>query len=195
MNRKGFSLLEIIIGIAILGLIGGLLGGILTRVYKGNNKTTLVGSIKQNGQTSLSTLDSAIRNAETVVCPSTTLTSTNLVIQNKDGSYTRFTFIPPSLNANGYIEQDILTLANPSDAPNLCNTTNFPPLAPFPITDRNPSTGISVISGSFKVQKSSGLKEIVSIQFEISPPILGGSGFENTIGGDKIGFQTTVQLR
>ncbi|EKD90598.1 MAG: hypothetical protein ACD_30C00112G0039 [uncultured bacterium] len=194
MNKKGFSLLEVVIGIAILGLIGSFLGGILTRVYKGNSKTTLVGNIKQNGQTALNTLDTAIRNAETVVCPLNSSLSDVIVLQDKGGNYIRFKYYPQPANNlyNGFIEQDMLTLSDPNQALTLCSAPNQ---APFSITDQNTKSGVSVLSGSFQVNKIRGLKDVVSISFQIGSPVAGGSGFENTIEGNSIGFQTSVQIR
>lgn len=63
---KGFTLVEFLIVIGILALSVGSIMLILTTVVKGVNQTNIQAEVKANGQTTLDTLTSQIRNATDV---------------------------------------------------------------------------------------------------------------------------------
>lgn len=119
MIRKvtGFTLVEMLVVLAVLSIVGTLILTIFTRTLKGSNKAQIIGSIKQNGQLILETMDKTIRNADHLICvcpssdycpptmvrPEGGVIKSNLVVV-KDGIYTRFDFIIPSSSSNGFVE-------------------------------------------------------------------------------------------
>src|SRR3989338_7593499 len=110
--KKGFTLVEMLVVIAILSVVGILILTIFTRTLKGTNKSQIISSIKQNGQSVLETMTSSVRGADNVVCPfvippETTALSETLLMVSK-GIYNRYRFNPEPENgsSNGYINQD-----------------------------------------------------------------------------------------
>ncbi|MEK7617289.1 MAG: type II secretion system protein [Patescibacteria group bacterium] len=164
---NGFTLVELLVVIGVLGFLGGIILMVFTNSLRGSNKSQILSVIKQNGQSVLETMDKTIRNSDRVVCPyfsSPTSTSTflNTLVTVNRGTYTRYRFIPPfntdqnqgiCPTSNGCIFQDnpILPSSPPSGAnPNLyirdfentvCNTSL---VSPQVITDANLQTGVSI---------------------------------------------------
>lgn len=169
-NHSGFTLVELLVVMAISAIFGTLMLTIFTNTLKGSNKSQVIGVIKQNGQSVLETIDKAVRNSDSVICPfvispATSGGSDTLVVASKGGGYTRFRFIPPGApvsaargscgNANGCILQDNPTKGPvPSSSPSRQETdpefVNRICLAdaalnsPLVLTDSNLQSGVSV---------------------------------------------------
>lgn len=199
-KQKGFSLVEVVIAITILGVIGAYVGSILTTAFKGSNKSALLGDIKQNGQTALGLMDRTIRNSDKVICPYVTTQNSNyLIISTSDGKIVRFTISPqPSTYFNGTIIGDFpdvdTLLLNPAD---ICITlVNTPPQNPTNLTDDNFNSGVSVRNGGFTVSKNPGFKDVVTVQFDLGPAVGKPVGYDASIGGSGyVHFVTSIQLR
>ncbi len=219
-KRNGFTLVEILVVIAIVAIVGLMLVVIFTNTLRGNNKAQILSVIKQNGQAVLENMDKNIRNADNVICNSD---DGNTLVVTKDRTYTRYRFIPEnnnnaakgncgnlSGNANGCIQQDFPV--QPQSAPknviavflnSLCTdpmgTDSIPPQT---ITDTNPQTGVSVIPAKdgignnlpyFVRNSQSGFKDTVTIQFALKPGIQAPVSVSGQI--DPIAFRTGIQLR
>lgn len=65
-NQQGFSLIEILVVIAIIGVIAGVVSDIFIQIIKASNKGNVVTEIKQNGDTVLSKIERSVRNAEEI---------------------------------------------------------------------------------------------------------------------------------
>ncbi len=169
---QGFTLIEMLVVISILSVVGVLILNIFTRTLRGGNKTQIIGTIKQNGQSILENMDKTIRSSDNVVCPTITppATSSGLdtLVVVKNGVYTRYRFISPNStditygdckSVNGCILQDNPTKQNVDTNPprqetdpefitSVCNVGSLMPrttLSPVTIiSDTNPQTGISV---------------------------------------------------
>lgn len=193
-NSPGFTLLEALITVAIVGVVGFIMADILSRGFKNTNKTQLLGTIKQNGQSALNIIDQTIRNSEAVVC---TMDAPNIptITVVKDDKYTRFKFITEKPTLNGYITQDNLTVLEPPASEEEINAVclSVPTIPSVVITDTNPTTGVSLKSGKFGKASGSGGKPAVSIEFFLGPGIKSNKGFEGQ--SEPVKFETTVQLR
>lgn len=202
-ESKGFTLVEMLVVIAILSVFGVLILTIFTRTLRSGNKTQLLGVIKQNGQSVLENMDKTIRNSDRVICVSD---GGKTIVTVKQGIYTNYRFIAQNDDRalNGYIIQETFPL--PSSRPagsdpsswvidferNVCidllDSTRVQVL-----TDTNPQTGVSVESGTFTRVRSAGFRDQVTIKFELKP---GKKVFQAIAGQiDAVSFQTTVQLR
>ncbi len=65
-NQKGFTLIEILVVITIIGILTGITADIFIQIVRGSNKANVVTEIKQNGDNILNQLERAIRNAEEI---------------------------------------------------------------------------------------------------------------------------------
>jgi prepilin-type N-terminal cleavage/methylation domain-containing protein len=88
----GFTLIEILITISIVGIIGILLAQVFFTTTKVNTKTELQKDIRQNGQFALDVMSRMIRSAieVTSTCDTTGTQSTSIQITNPDGDMTTF---------------------------------------------------------------------------------------------------------
>lgn len=193
-NRSGFTLVEILVVIAVLSLIGGLVLTIFTRTLRGNNKSQIIAQIKENGQSVLETIGQTIRNADNVACVSN---SQNSIVVVKNGLYTRFRFVLDLTGAtNGSIQQDnpIPSESETTPAP-FINRVCLPENTPLTntLTDTNPQSGVSVLSGSFIRDKPPGLKDLITIKFTLTPGVATYKAVAGQI--DPVNFQSTIELR
>ncbi|OGE25504.1 hypothetical protein A3C26_02225 [Candidatus Daviesbacteria bacterium RIFCSPHIGHO2_02_FULL_39_12] len=217
-----FTLVELLVVMGVLAIVGTLILVIFTNALKGNNKTQIVGIIKQNGQAVLEVMDKTIRNADNIVCVTTSGKTLAIV---KNGVYTRYRFVPPNntnlaigncgnrtgeVTANGCFQQDSPVQPTPPAAGSdmklfidgICVTDYDSLINPITLTDTNSQTGVSVecINNSctspneiFKKGPSAGFKDQVTVKFQVAPAV----GVPQSVAGqiDAAQFQTTVQLR
>lgn len=87
-SRGGFTIIEMMIAVAILGIITTVGSNLFFTVLRGSTKAKVLQSVKQNGGYSLSVMQGMIRNARKLsyaASPTDTLT-----ITNPDGGTTTF---------------------------------------------------------------------------------------------------------
>lgn len=183
--NKGFTLVEIIVVVAITALVGVVLVMIFANTLRGSGKSQTLATLKQNGQAVLEKMDKQIRGADKIICA----TADTLVFV-KNNAYVRFRFVPATGGTNGYIEQD-LPIPPAGDLSAFLNSVCTDPVVGADIlTDTNLRTGVSVENGRFTKNPSAGFKDLVGIEFILKP------GKQSPVTGiDDIKFQTTVQLR
>ncbi len=196
--KKGFTLIETLITIAVIGVVSFILTDLLTRNLRGNTKTEVIGAVKQNGQSALNTLDQEIRFASSISCVDET--GKILIVQTKDNRFLRFKFTLQSqlVNQNGYIAQDSPLVEDLSTISTLCQTDNYSTTINelVYLTDRGEVNGASLISGQFSQHSQPGSKDVVDISFELSPGVSAGQGFYQRLGqSNSISFKTSVILR
>lgn len=187
LNSKAFTIVEILVVLAVISIIGVIITEIFFNTLKGSNKSNLISKIKQNGQTALDTMDKTIRNADNVVCPvvidGNMSASSDILVIEKDGKYTRFSLQQPT-GKNSYLAID-----NPAAFDNsVCD----PSSVDINITDKN-NIKITKDSSIFTRNKVSGFNDVVSIEFKVSP----GIGISESLSSqiDPIPFVTSIQLR
>lgn len=195
--KKGFTLMEILISIAVLSVIGVLIMVIFSRSLRGGNKVQIILAIKQNGQAILESIDKAVRSSDQVVCVNSTK---NTLVIVKNGTYTRYRFVVPVSAANGQILQDNPVPVAGIEQNNItlfinrvCGTTD--PMMPDAviITDTNKTTGVSVLNGSFSRDRLAGFKDVITIKFDVTQGI--GVLSSQSVSIDPVHFETTIQLR
>lgn len=203
LKSKGFTLIEAVIAIAIVGILGIIISEVLSRSFRSSNKSQLIGSIKQNGQNALNSIGQIVRSADNIVCPTDASAVPTITIV-KDGVYKRIFFKDQTSSANGYIAQDNPSPITPSDATNLCNMTTYPEVSSTRVflTDTDANTGVSVknpsgnLGGTFQVLPSSGYKSLVIVNFNLMPPINSSNSYDQQLGENgALNFKTTIQIR
>lgn len=86
MNKKGFSLIEMLASVAILSTIVALIVGTFFTNIRGQKKVTTLGYIKENGDYALLVIRRMIKNAKHLESCS----SNSIKISNPDGGETTF---------------------------------------------------------------------------------------------------------
>lgn len=205
--NKGFTLVEILVVIAIVAIIGLIMIAIFTNTLRGSNKSEILSAIKQNGQAVLDNIDKNVRESDNVICPAPNLSSDTLVVV-KNGTYTRFNFVRPTTAANGFIQQD--NFVQPTSgygadikqfSIDICRTDIYSLVAPAILTDQTPQTGVSVdyidanysANPIFARNKPAGFKDQVTIKFSLKPGVSAPSIIAGQI--DPVSFQTSIGLR
>lgn len=193
-HKAGFTLIEALVTITLVGVIGFLLADLLQRTFRGNTKTALLGAIKQNGQSALNLMDTSLRYSASVTCYANSPSESVITTIDRRGTYTRFVMRYETNVANGYIVQDNPVPTNQEEIDQLCDTW-VPSDNQKIITDQDPNSGVSLRFGFFNVNDQSE-RPVIIIHLELAPPINANLNFENQIGqGGTVPFQTTVVLR
>ncbi len=214
-NLRGFTLVEILVVIAVVSIVGTILAAIFINTLRGSNKSQILASIKQNGQAVLENMDKTIRGADNVICPALgpleTTKSSNTLVVLKNGCYTRYRFD----NDKGRILQDnpqpdssTSCITNPpSPTPkviktfinDVCNDEDLVSMNSANIlTDTNLQSGVSVsvpvpAGGMFTRNRQAGLKDSITVTFALDHGISAPSSVAGQI--DPVVFTTTIGLR
>jgi prepilin-type N-terminal cleavage/methylation domain-containing protein len=197
-SQKGFTLLETLVAVVVIGAVGIMMADIIVRTFQANTKTALVGVIKQNGQMAMNIMESTIRSSDGVVCIDTLNNPSRGIVVRKAGSFVRFWYIQAS--PNSYIVQDNPVLPATNMDTDLCNLSIIGLAANQSIlTNRGNATagqGINVTSASFtKNPNPDNYKDSVAIVFAMGPSGNTTSNrFEDRLGSN-IEFRTTVDIR
>lgn len=201
--NEGFTLIEMVVVIAVIALVGVLIVTIFSRSLRGGNKTLAIGVIKQNGQSVLESMDKVVRNADSIICVhEPLLTTPATLVTARDGIYTKFRFTSETSTTNGFVQQ--ISLTPGPDIETFINTvcTDPMPSQTISLTDTNTQTGVSLVhmkdsSGNtlsyFDRKQLAGFEDILTIQFALKPGIAAPDVISGQI--DPVIFQTTVSLR
>lgn len=192
-SRSGFTMVEILVVIAILGIMGVVVTDIFIRNLRGNEKARVIASIKQNGQAVLERIDKKVRAADNVAC--VTAGGETMVIV-KNGEYTRYRF-----QTEGGVQTIVEDNPTFSGTPTLqtfladiCTLNDYPGATKLALTDTSPQTGVWVeYTQPFSRNKLSGFKDTVTVTFKLKP----SQGTSLTLASqvDPVEFQTTIALR
>jgi len=82
----GFTMLELMVSIAVIALLSVALSQIFISTLRTNTKTEILKEVKQNGDLAMENMTRMIQNAASVTCAS----SQELTVQNQDGGTTTF---------------------------------------------------------------------------------------------------------
>ncbi|QQG43268.1 MAG: prepilin-type N-terminal cleavage/methylation domain-containing protein [Candidatus Daviesbacteria bacterium] len=188
MNKNGFTLVEILVVIAILTVMGVILSEIFFRSVRGSAQAEIISRIKQNGQAALETMDKTLRSADGLVCVSS---DNSAILFVKSGVYTRYTYTAATSSVNGSLSVDYPTSGD-------CSAPKVSVAYLTDIGSSDPKTGVSISgtsgsSGVFVRTKQAGVKDVVMISFDIGVPLGLPTYLKQRI--DPSSFQTIVELR
>lgn len=191
---NGFTLIEVMISITIIGVIGIISAAIFTQTLKTSTQTEALSNLKQNGEQAVNVMDEVIRNAQAVVCygPSSGTTKDTLVIRTIEGKYIKFRFSSPvssgaTITQNGYIaRQDDL---NPTLLSTFCTAAPNTSLEAA-LTNKDISSGVSISDGKFEPISNGLGKDTIKISFNVNKT-------RTTSGdaGQTAFISTTIQVR
>lgn len=198
---KGFTLIEILVVIALLGVLGLILTNILTQVLRGQNKINTINLVKQNGQVILDKLSSEIRSAENIICigKGTTSDPDNRIVLYRKGNYTRIKFKKPTASTNGSFTREDFIKNDFIDITQLCaNEATYNQVNS--LTDDNYSKGVSIGYDNgkpiFEKQSQAGSPDLVLIRFRAKEGVgQVSSAQENKVAEGGVLFTTAVSVR
>lgn len=183
--KKGFTIIEILVVIAIIGIMGLVVTEIFVRNLRGNEKAKVLASIKQNGQSALERMDKTVRSADNIVCVPTS----EVLVVVKSGVYTRYRFKVDS-GVNTIIEDNpVFPGAGPLSTfvGDICSVNDYTGANKILLTD----TKVQVENYQFiKNSPLPGYKDTISIIFNLSPA---ATNLQSII--DPVEFRSTIGLR
>lgn len=221
-SNAGFTLIEMIVVISIMGVLGLIFTDILIQTLRGENKVKLISQVKQNGQVSLDKVTNMIRQAEKVVCVGDSgLHNANpaddtIVLYRGNSNtwagvatesanvYFRFRFYQATSTQNGYIAGDTFDRGYyQSDIPIATYCTMNLQSQQFYLTDTDPLSGVSIAFDSttsgtipiFKLDRQPGYNDVVTVRFRAFQGVSAGSSYEKSLLPEGILFTTSVQSR
>lgn len=192
--KNGFSLVEVIVSITIISIVGVTLTTILNRTFQANDKSQLIGVIRQNGSLALNIMQEVIRTSEKVVC--TKSDNTVLVVQKRTGSLVRFSIKSDVSADNPAIIEDfpVIPPTNPNTFADLCTTVTPTSDATY-ITNKDATYGVQAENLIFTLISGSDTNNGVKVSFTLKQAKNAPDNFSNQVGGGFETFQTTVYIR
>lgn len=174
-KQDGFTLLEMVVSIAIVAVVAVVLSQIFLVTLRTNAKTEISKDMKQNGELALESMVRLIQRAVRVTstCDSTGTSSQSLTIINADGGETTF---------GCAVDGNSVRLASSSASGTKYLTSNNVTLG---------GTTCPTSTLSFVCFGSSGLPASVTISFELSQSGMSTQSFEQSSES----FQTTATMR
>ncbi len=177
--NKGFSLIEILITIVILGGITVILSQSFFSLSRSSFRSDAMKQIKQSGNFALQTIEKMIRESEAVVsvCDGNPISNKELLLINREGSQTRLHCASDMMEGGA-----IMRIASTSSSATQYLTPTYVTLGGN--TCESSSLEFSCIASSRFVQS-------VQVKFRLSPVGIQ----EQPIESSSIEFQTTVNVR
>lgn len=175
MKQSGFSLVELLVGVGIVGIIGVLVVQVFFSTLRSNSKTEIRKEVKQNGDLALETMARLIQGAREVnsSCSSSGTTTTELVLVDTNGETMTFGCI---------LDGSVTRLASTSGT-----VSEY-------LTSKSVSLGGSACANStisFTCRGVGGAPPRITISFTLSQVGQAGSQFEQSSSS----FQSSVSLR
>ncbi len=134
-SGAGFTFIEIILVIALLGILGTFAGGVLLQSYRSSLTTTNLNEIRQNGSFVMRIIEAAVRNAKEIdissgcgLTPSPT-SSSRLVLKDATGAQVIFdmdTSTPAFVYKNTTTSRLTSNKVNVTSLSFTCEVSTFP---------------------------------------------------------------------
>ncbi len=209
-QQAGFTLLETIVTISIVGVLGVIFANVLSSGLRGQTKANLIAQAKQNGNLILNNIEKDIHDSDQVVCvgnnadvigcvnnPPTQYCGDTLVLK-KGAVFSRYRFkTVPSGNGSISYDYNIATDPRVFDKSYLCTDVSpvLPPAQTNYMTNIDTTNGISITTGQFSRKVSPGFEDLVTVSFLVKSALSAGGTIESNLIPEGIPFSTTVSQR
>lgn len=107
-SQAGFTLIEMLVVVAIVGVVATISTQIVLSLIRSNNKTNVQNEVKQNGSYTIDLIERDVRAATAAISTD----STNLTLTSQDGSTVAYTCGVKSSGNNGFIRRNSNPLLN-----------------------------------------------------------------------------------
>jgi len=142
MKNNGFTLIEMMMVVGVLGILAVLGSGAFFSILRGSIKAKTLQMVKQNGDYAISVMERMIRNARALVGPTSDSTVSSITIKNPDGGTTTFS-----------CEGDLSTIAS-NGASLLSNEVKVSDCNIFKVTVGQPGIKPAVVEIKFTLTQS-----------------------------------------
>jgi len=174
-HRDGFTLLELVVSVAIVAVVSAVLSQVFLITLRTNAKTEISKDMKQNGDLALESMVRMIQKAQRITseCLSTGTVSQSLTIINDDSAETTYECV---------LDGSVTKLASTSAEGTEYLTSSNVTIGGTQCTDS---------SLSFTCAGGAGVPASVTIAFQLSQSGMSDAAFEQTSES----FQTTATVR
>lgn len=118
VNNKGFSLIEMLVVLAVFSILTVVMTQVLFVTVRGAKKSDATVRVRQNVENSLSAIERQLHNAVDVpVCPNPD--PSTLTLEDINGQNTTFSCV--NIGNNGYIASNSSRLTSPDTTVTACN--------------------------------------------------------------------------
>lgn len=194
-NSKGFTLVEALVVITVIGFIGVILTDLLFRSFRSSNKTQIQGILQESGQSALNVMDQSIRFSRIVCVEPGDGTGSIIAVRTRDARIIRFMMTYQTVGANGYISQD--SPVAPVYEPHLCDRASSGFASGITrqvfLTDQDSTPGVSVRAGGSFELSTGASKDTVIVRFTLGPGRNAGINYDTQ--SVDIPFDTSIVLR
>lgn len=186
--KRGFTIVEVLVVIAIVGIMGLVVTEIFVRSLRGNEKAKVSANIKQNGQSVMERVDKVVRGADNIVC----VPVQEVLVVVQGGLYTRYRFKTESGVATLVEDNPVFSGEVPLSTfvGDICSVNDYPGTNKIILTDISAQGGVGIEDYRFLRAPSPGYKDTVSIIFKLKTRVVNLQGVV-----DPVEFRTTIGLR
>lgn len=174
-SQSGYTLIEMLVVIAIIAIIGTMSTQILLSIIKSNNKTNIQNEVRQNGSFVVGMLERDIRAAKSATVTLSEVVTNEYIlrlVQNDGTTITYWCYLSPNSTSNGHIKRRYGT----ESEEHLLNTDLV--------------SGVKVASCSISVSASP--PALVTIDFTLTQAVSSPNRTDLTVSQQ---FKTSVSLR
>lgn len=125
--KKGFTLIELLIALSVTIVVGSVVASTLYGTLRGSNKSTTIATVKQSGDTAITSMAKTIRDANTLngIYPCITpVSASTLVVTDVNNNTTTYACdgVNSTITANG---QNLIDTASVALNPSMVCSTMF----------------------------------------------------------------------
>lgn len=144
--KKGFTFIEILVVIALIGIISLATSQIFFTVLQSESKGEITKEVKQNGDYALSVIEQMTRNAQDVDISNCNNSGTSFTITNSDGGTTIFDCSTTQISSNSSFLTNTLVDVSSCSVNVVCPTPATSPkyvYINFTLSQHGPTAGVA----------------------------------------------------